>query len=311
MTKALATIETAAEVVNTELLTENLIARWLRFAAVSEKSEISYKKALKQLCRYFKENEITAPKREDVENFRDGLIEAGKSPATVSLYLTAAKLFFRWLAMEGFYPNITDNLKGRIKPTPGHKKDALTKSQAKNLLKSVEGNTVKDLRDKAIIGLMLTCGLRTVEVVRADVSDIRGGFLFVQGKGRSDKVDRVKLAPQVEVLIKSYLKARKAKATEPLFVAISNRCKGKRLDTQTISKLVKAHLRGIGLDSDRLTAHSLRHTAATTMIIAGCAVEDVQMVLRHRSISTTQIYRHDVDRLKNNAELTAANEFFG
>ena len=176
--------------------------------------------------------------------------------------------------------------------------------------------TLKDLRDRAIIALMLTAGLRTIEICRADVKDIRrvNGcyFLYVLGKGRSTKSESVKLAPQVYSLIQSYLKVRgRVKGDEPLFVSTSNRSKGKRLDTQSIRKLIKKDLRGIGLDSDRLSAHSLRHTAATQMLLNGVRLEEVQMILRHRNITVTQIYNHAIQRMQNEGENIVANAIFG
>ena len=299
---------------------ESLIARWVKFAGVSEKSIITYTVAIKQLFKYFRANNITAPIREDLETWRDNLINDRKSADTVQLYLTSAKLFFRWLEQEGIYKNIADNLKSRVRITHEHKKDFLSQDQSKQLLNFAKGKgTLKDLRDRAIIALMLTAGLRTIEICRADVADIREvngvNFLFVQGKGRSEKAESVRLAPQVYSLIQEYLKMRSVdndrnNDREPLFVSTSNRCKNARLDTQTIRKLIKADLRAIGLDSDRLTAHSLRHTCATQALLNGVKLEEVQMILRHKSPTVTQIYNHAIQRLQNEGELIVANALF-
>ena len=300
MTKAVVTKATIS-VEKSAVFGENLMERFIKFAGVADKSATTYITALRQMFKYFRANNITAPKRENLEDWRDGLIDGGKSASTVQLYLTSAKLFFRWLAMENVYPNVADNLKSRVKISHEHKKDALSAKQSKDLLKSAKGkNSLKDKRNAAIIGLMLTAGLRTIEICRADVGDIRtingATFLYVQ----------------VVSLIRAYLKARgKTKSNEPLFVSTSNRCKNQRLDTQTIRKMVKANLRGIGLDDSRLTAHSLRHTAATQMILAGVELPKVQMVLRHKSINTTMIYNNAIERLTNTAELSAANAIFG
>ena len=309
-----------AEVAGTDLtLSANispLVSNWIKFAAVSEKSAMTYYNCLKQLANYFADNNISAPTRADLENWRDDLINTGKSAATVVLYLTAAKLFFRWLAQEGIYPNIADNLKSRVKINHDyHKKDALTAQEASTLIKSVTGKNIQALRDKAIIALMVTSGVRSIEVVRANYCDIRkiqgGMYLFVQGKGRSDKSESVRIAPQVYSLIQAYLKARgKIPANAPLFVSTSRRNKNSRLQTQTISRMVKGNLREIGIDTPTVTCHSLRHTAATVMIIAGQKLDNVQMILRHKSISTTMIYNNAVNRYKNNGELVAANVIF-
>ena len=295
-----------------KLFSGELVNRWLKFAAVSEKSIATYKGCLKQLAKYFSDNGIAAPARADLENWRDMLIDGGKSASTICLYLTAAKLFFRFLAQEGIYPNIADHLKNRVKVDRfNHKKDALSVKQAKDLQKAIKGKDLKALRDRAIVALMLTTGLRTIEICRADICDIRQiegkNFLFVQGKGRSEKSESVLLADKVYEKIQLYLKARgKAGRKEPLFVSTSRRNKGGRLDTRTIRGLVKDNLRKIGVDSPTLSAHSLRHTAACVMFQQKQKLTDIQMTLRHRNISTSMIYLNTINRMKNRAEIAAA-----
>lgn len=293
----------------------DLLNRWLSFAGVSEKSASTYKTALKQLARYFATNTIVAPTREDLEAWRDGLIADKKSPATIQLYLTSAKIFFRWLAMEGIYKNIADHLKAKVKVNHEHKKDALTAAQAGKLIQGVSGKSLKRKRDRAILALMASTGLRCVEVNRADVADMIEQFgktyLLIQGKGHSSKDAKVLLPAQVEALIRDYLQARgNVEGNFPLFTSCANRNFGARISTQSISKMVKANLRAAGFDTPRLTAHSLRHTAATAMIIAGVELTQVQQVLRHVNINTTMIYNNAVNRMKNTAEQTAANAIF-
>ena len=289
----------------------DMVERWLRFARVSPKSQQTYWTAIKQLFNYFRANEISQPTRDDIVMWVDSLAAAGKSAATVNLYVTACRKFFSFLSDDaGIYPNVAARVKSGLKISSAHKRDALTKQQAKDLLKSVKGNDEKALRDRAILGLLVSCGLRTIEIVRADVEDLRGGFLRIQGKGHSEKDSLVRVPEQVEKLIRIYLAKRQARKGEPLFTSTSNNSKGGRLSTQTIRFFVKACLRSIGLDDERLSAHSLRHTAATLALIEGESVENVQMMLRHKSISTTQIYRHDLDRLNNFAENRVANCIF-
>ena len=312
MTTALATIENNNAVIeNSVVFNSSLAERWLAYIRVTPKSKQTYDTAIKQMFRYFANNNITQPKREDITAWIDGLIESGKSASTVNLYLIAARRFFSFLCDDmGIYPNITRGLKSGVTVSTAHKRDALTKNQARELCNSVEGNSEKALRDRAIVALMVTAGLRTIEIVRADVADVRGGFLYVQGKGRHDKAESVRLSPQVENLIRIYLAKRQARKNEPLFVSTSNNNKGGRLTTATIRGLIKNRLRSIGLDSDRLSAHSLRHTAATIALLEGETVENVKMFLRHRNINTTQIYRHDLDRLQNFGECKVADAIF-
>jgi integrase/recombinase XerC len=303
-------IQAAKTIKFDNLLGVDLVSRWLKFAGVGNESVKTYSKCIKQLARYFVANNISSPSRADLENFRDDLITSGKSASTVNLYLTACKLFFRFLAQENIYNNIADHLKNRVKVSNNHKKDALSVSQAKNLQRAIKGKDLKSLRDRAIVALMLSTGLRSIEIIRANIADIRqiegNYFLFVQGKGRSEKAESVLIPAKVYKLIQSYIKARgRINTNAPLFVSTANRNKNSRLQTQTISRMIKGNLREIGIDTPSITCHSLRHTAATVMIQQGEKLYNVQMVLRHKNLATTMIYNNALNRLKNHAEISA------
>ena len=294
---------------------DSLIESFAKFAGVSSSSRQTYTKCLKQLFKFFSANSITNPSRADLINWLDDMKAEGKSASTIQLYLTATKIFFRWTAQEGIYPNIADHLKSGVKPSHNHKKDALSTDQCKELVNSISGDDVKSLRDRAILSLMTTSGLRTIEVVRANVGDIRFErgkvFLYVQGKGRSCADEKVLLSKQTYSAIKIYLKARSKYAYKaPLFVSTSRRNFNSRLETQTISRMVKKNLRGIGLDSPRLTAHSLRHSTATNLIFAGISLPKVQMILRHKSLNTTMIYAAAWERYNNDGEQILADIIF-
>lgn len=74
------------------------------------------------------------------------------------------------------------------------------------------------------------------------------------------------------------------------------------MNTKSLSRIIKQRMRDIGIDSERVTAHSLRHTAATTLLANGVALPDVQNLLAHKDIKTTMIYQHEFDRLSNPSE---------
>ena len=146
---------------------------------------------------------------------------------------------------------------------------------------------------------MLRTGLRTVEICRADVGDItfKGDrrVLLVWGKGHTEKDDFVVLTEKAYEPIRDYLATRKAvKAGEPLFTSTSHQNRGERLTTRTISSICKEGLKAIGLDGKEYTAHSLRHTTAVAILKHGGAITDVQEVLRHTSLATSQIYTESV-----------------
>ena len=290
-----------------------LVKQWIKFADVAPTTQKNYNNALKFFFSYLNENQIAVPTRDDVITFRDSLLKTRK-PSTVKLYMAAVKLFFKFLEVQGIYKNVTSNVKN-IKVEEGHKRDAFSSDDARKILNDVDTSSLKGKREKACIALMMVCGLRSCEIVRADVGDLTTTcgrlFLHVHGKNRSGKDDVVAIPAAVENLINDYLQARGNVADdEPLFTAISNRNHGQRLQTQTISRMAKSAFKTSGFNSPRLTCHSCRHTAAVTMLMNmqgdPTALLKIQMVLRHKQISTTQIYLQHLNRLNNDAEEVAA-----
>lgn len=297
------TVYTQNQIQQKQTLRADMFNSFIAYLDTSEKTVQTYTRALKQLFKYLAINNIQHPQRADILAFRDDLKATGKKPTTVQNYITATKIFFKWTDQEGLYPNIAENIKG-AKLNRDHKKDYLTATQAKEIINSIDTSTLKGLRDYAIIVLMTTGGLRTIEVSRANIEDLRtvGGntVLFIQGKGKEEKTDYVKISPQVEKAIRAYLRDRgKTSEDSPLFASTSNNNKGKRLTTRTISGIVKETFKKAGYDSDRLTAHSLRHTAVTLSLLAGKDITEVQQFARHANIGTTMIYNHSLDKAKN------------
>lgn len=304
----------AGGIVAQQTVGAELFARFVNYLDASPKTVETYTKALRQLFNYFSFRGITQPQREDIVAFREDLKASGHKPTTVQNYITAAKLFFSWTAQEGYYPNIADHVKG-AKINRDHKKDYLTSSQVKDILGAIDKDSLQGLRDYAIFTLMVTGGLRTIEVIRADIGDLRNAgnnaVLYVQGKGKSEKTEYIKLSQPVEKAIRAYLAARgETDESAPLFASLSNNSQGARLSTRSVSGIVKDRLVAAGYDSSRLTAHSLRHTAVTLSLIAGKDITEVQQFARHANITTTMIYNHALDKAKNGCSDAIAAAIF-
>lgn len=285
---------------------QEIYNQWIEYIDSSRATINTYNKCIRQFFIYMQENNITKPTRTDVMSYRDSLLHS-KKPATVQTYIISLRQFFNYTEVNGYYPNIAKNIKG-AKIDKGFKKDYLTKNQITNLVKSIDRSTTQGRRDYAILCLMLTTGIRTIEVVRAKCEDIKpvgnDVVLFVQGKGHTDRNEYVKLAPVVLDAINDYLKD--IPKQEYLFVSLSNKNLYGQLTTRSVSRLVKEHLKDANYNSDRLTAHSLRHTAITQMLLNGATLEEAQQVARHKSINTTMIYSHALKRANNNSELRLA-----
>lgn len=297
-----------------EIFSQDMILRFIAFLDVAPITVKSYSAGIKTFARYLRNNAITQPTRENILDFKNNLTESGHKPATVALYLSAIRRFFSWLESMKIYPNITIGVKApRI--DKGYKKDFFSGEQVKQILHGISRGNVEGLRNYAMFALMINCGLRTVEVARANVEDMRTingvSVLFIQGKGRTSKSDFVQLPSQVEKAIRAYLKARgQARPDSPLFVSHSRRNAGQRLTTRTISGVAKNAMIQAGFNSARLTAHSLRHSAVTLALLAGLTLSEVQAFARHSNIATTQIYAHNIDRLKSKCESVISHAIF-
>jgi len=300
-------------IVTRRAITVDLFASFIEYLDASPKTVETYTRAIRQFFKYVQEKGISQPTREDIIAYREYL-KGSHKPTTVQNYIVAVRLFFQWTEQKGLYPNVAEHIKG-AKLDKNHKKDYLTSRQVKKVLEIAKEENLQGLRDYAILALMFTGGLRTIEVSRANIEDLRTAgdseVLYLQGKGHEEKTDYIKLMPKVEDAIRVYLKARGTlDPTEPLFTSTSNNSRGDRISTRTISGIVKNALKNAGYDSDKLTAHSTRHTAVTLALMGGQKLEEVQQFARHKNLATTLIYAHNLDRAKNNCEATIAKAIF-
>ena len=307
-------IRETGEIQAQAVLSEEAYLRFVSFIDATPKTVQTYTRDLRQMFRYFADNGIRNPQREDIVSFRESLKATGHKPTTVQNYITAARLFFQWTEQERLYPNVAAHVKG-AKLDRSHKKDYLTSAQCKAVLSGIDRSSLIGLRDYAVVALVITGALRTIEVSRADIGDLRTAgdntVLYVQGKGREEKTEYVKVSPEVEKAIRAYLKARgETDPSAPLFCSDSNNSKGGRLSTRSISGMCKAAMVNAGYNSERLTAHSMRHTGVTLALLNGNSLEEAQQYARHANIATTMIYNHALDKAKNGcAEAVSAAIF--
>ena len=245
----------------------------------------------------------------DLIAYKEGLLADGKSPLTVASYVNSLRRFYEWAESLKLYPNIARGVHAP-KRAQQFQKQPLTVAQVGNLLRYEQAK--QSPRDYAIVNLLVRTGLRTVEVIRANVGDIvyKSGqrVLMVQGKGRDAKDNFVILTDAAYLPILAYLNTRPdgTDAAAPLFTSESNNSAGARLTTRTVSAIAKNGLVSVGLDNRVFTAHSLRHTTAVNILRAGGSLEQVQYTLRHTNPATTQIY---TATLREEQRLTTGGEY--
>ena len=323
---------------------QQLMERFIDYTDRKETTVKNYKKCISRFLTWLAYNEIGQPQREDIKAYRDFLASCGYTAGTQQQYLRAVKHFFSWLAAEGIYPNVADNVHPPKVRHDIHKKDALRREDVPIVAESIDRSTENGKRLYAMYLLAITGGLRTIEISRADVGDIKtvGGrtYLYVWGKGHDDKDAPILIIPEVKEAIQEYLSSRPDKYTakSPLFVASGNKGRpgtkiykrddlgnyvldenGKkivdhlsdgRMTPTSISALFKEMLVKAGYDSDRITAHSIRHTSGTGAYKATHNIYLAQKHQRHTNASTTEIYVHAEERQERDTEQQVYNYYF-
>lgn len=265
----------------------------------------------------------TRPTRTDIIEFREWLA-ATRRVSTARQYLTAAKVFFGWLAATGRYPYIMGQI-DLPRARPSFRRAPLAGEQVREILEARDGSGISALRDRAIITLMATAGLRCIEVSRANMGNLctvtdprtenQRRALYIQRKGRTEANEFVLLSDHAARALDEYLDRRRAEAgpigdAAPLFAALTSH-KGGRLATRSISRIAKDAMRAAGIDRREWTAHSLRHTAATIALANGESLEAVQSALGHADSATTRIYIHYNTRAAATVEQTVDRAIFG
>ena len=163
----------------------------------------------------------------------------------------------------------------------------LTLEQSAALLRSVDGPN--KARDFAILMIFLNCGIRRSELVNLNLNDVFEDRIRVVGKGNKERI--VYIGSSCKEAIAAYLVKRSQIVLSDNRALFGSRDHN-RISVSAVHRLVKKHLLEAGLDPSKLSAHKLRHTAATLMLQNGVDVKTVQEVLGHENLNTTQIYTH-------------------
>lgn len=280
----------------------------------TEITKKSYKKVLTKFSNYLKFRNICEPKTRHVIEYKNYL-DKTLAPISIQKVIVVLRVFFRYEARNNKYNDITVGISFK-KITKVMKRDHLTRDNVIALIdiaKSHSNESIDSYRNYVLICVLATTGLRTIEIERSEVTDLdkdeSSYILYVRGKGRDDKSEYVKLSDEVYGLIETYLSKRNDSYL-PLFITHGHNSYGEALKTRSIREIIKNFLLEAGLENKNLSAHSLRHFLCSEILRTGGTLEEAQQVLRHRDISTTQIYNHSLERSKNDSEIRVSNLLF-
>lgn len=255
------------------------------------------------LTRFFEWGQVKDTKDITEEKIREFRLWLNRQPGTSgamkrrtqNYYLIAIRAFLKFLRKREI-PCISPE-RIELAKLPERSLDLITSAELDRLISSASGENERSLRDRAILEMLFSTGLRVSELcsLNSDI-DLSRDELSVRGKG--DKVRVVFLSPSAKEAVRTYLKARKD-MEEALFVSSSAIGKGgkrkpERLTPRSVQMLIKTYAAKAGI-TKKVTPHVLRHSFATDLLSNGADIRSVQALLGHASINTTQIYTHVTD----------------
>ena len=213
---------------------------------------------------------------------------------TQNYYLIALRSFLKYLRKRGIDSFAPERIE--LAKVSERSLDLIEPKDLERLLNAPDGDDIKSLRDRAILELFFSTGLRVSELcsLSRDLDLSRDEF-SVRGKG--EKVRVVFLSPAAKESVGAYLKKR-VDIDDALFVQHGPGAKGKkdlRLTPRSVERIVKYYAAKAGI-SKKVTPHVIRHLFATDLLQNGADIRSVQIMLGHSSISTTQIYTHVTDK---------------
>lgn len=229
-----------------------------------------------------------AVKADDLKDYIKSLEEQKLAAATVSRNIASIKAFFQYMLQQG---KITNDVSHNLKAPKIEKKipEILTMDEVAALLEQADGDSPKEIRDKAMLELLYATGIRVTELITLKVSDVNISMNFILCRD-AHKERMIPFGNKARIALVRYLDGTRDEIVEDKSsdVLFAN-CSGKPMSRQGFWKLIKHYAKKAGITAD-ITPHTLRHSFAAHLVENGADLKSVQEMLGHSDISTTQIY---------------------
>ena len=227
-----------------------------------------------------------------LEDYVQHLFEAGIAASSMARMISSVRSFYRYLQIDGYLGQDPTELLETPRQ-PKHLPAVLTLEEVERILDAIDLSTPEGQRDRCLIELLYSCGLRVSEVCALRLSDLFFDEGFVRVIGKGDKQRVVPISPRAMHEVHNWLDARADIAVKPededvLFVSAR---RGRRLSRVTVFHNIKQHVAAAGIDKS-VSPHTFRHTFATHLLEGGASLPAIQAMLGHEDIGTTEIYTH-------------------
>jgi len=273
--------------------------RDLRGRGIAERTRRAYGVDLGQFVEWAGERAPGEIRHRDVRRYAAGLTAGGLAPATVARKLAAVRGLFDFLVRTGRAGQNPADLVSSPKREEKLPR-VLSSEQMRGLLEGIPARTPLELRDRAMLELAYSCGLRCEEIVSLDLGalDHETEQLRVLGKGSKERL--LPVGEPAQHALRRYMeRGRHALAGDPREAALFLSKSGRRLSGSDVTRRLALWVRHAALQAG-VSPHSLRHSFATHLLEGGADLRTIQELLGHASISTTQVYtRVDAARLRD------------
>ncbi len=264
----------------------------------SKKTLASYRRSLEKFFGFAGNVPVEDINLDLVKKYRLHLNRSGEGSkelkkVTQNYHIIVLRSFLKFLAKNDIKTLAPEKIE--LAKTSIHEVNFLEADEVEQILNIDVEKDARKARDKAILELLFSTGLRVSELtgLNRDSINFKKDEFFVRGKG--DKTRVVFLSPRAKSALKNYLALRKD-PEEPLFVnAPVNKTPAARLSVRSIERLIKKYAIAAGI-TKKVTPHTMRHSFATDLLMNGADIRSVQAMLGHSSITTTQIYTHITNR---------------
>ena len=253
----------------------------------------AYQQDIEKLLTFLdrEEKHVLDVQLEDLQTFAAGLHDIGIGPRSQCRILSGVRSFFHFLMMDGYRDDDPTEL--LESPTLGeHLPEVLTTMEVDQLEESIDLSKWEGHRNRAIIEVLFSCGLRVSELVNLKLSNLftEEGFLRINGKGSKERL--VPISPRAIKELEYWFDDRRQmniKAGEEDYVFLNRR--GAHLTRTMILIMIKQQAELAGIHKT-ISPHTLRHSFATALLEGGADLRAIQAMLGHESIGTTEIYTH-------------------
>lgn len=269
---------------------------------LAENTVESYMRDLAQLAHFILHGWDVPPQqveREMIERYLDWLYEEGREKSSQARQLSGIRSFFNYLLLNDEIDASPAELISAPKPAR-RLPDVLTTEEIDRILAAIDTSTPKGIRDVAMLELLYSCGLRVSELVSLRLGDLFFGEGYIRVVGKGDKQRLVPISDVARERVMRYLDERRSARTGEEVVFLNNR--GKGLTRVMIFTILKEAARRAEIEK-RISPHTLRHSFATHLLEGGAGIRQVQELLGHENILTTEIYTHlDSEHLRSTVE---------